>query len=95
MPVQNGREEDRSAEAQTTRAGADRQETRRGPDGLRGEAVEVPEVATALEGFRADLLPLACAVRGDAGRACEAVEGVARPLETGPVDLVPVYQTGL
>jgi hypothetical protein len=39
---------------------------------LTAEGVEVPEVAKALE-VRADLSPLACAVRSDSGRRCEAL----------------------
>ncbi len=49
LPVQNGREEDRSREAQTTHAGADRQEAQGGTTGCWPRARETPEVCKALE----------------------------------------------
>src|SRR5665647_1889003 len=72
--MENGREEDRSREAQTTHAAADRQEAQRG----RQDAGRRHRGAGGLQGagsVRGDLSPLACPVWWDEGRRCEAAEG--------------------
>src|SRR5271167_3525437 len=72
--MENGREEDRSREAQTPYAGADRQEAQRG----RSDVGRGHGDAGGLQGagsVRGDLSPLACAIRRDEGRRREATEG--------------------
>src|SRR5271167_1206324 len=72
--MENGREEDRSREAQTTHAGADRQEAQRGRQDA-GRGHRDPGGLQGAGSVRGDLSPLASAIRRDEGRRREAVEG--------------------
>ena len=53
----------------------ERQEAQGGRQAVLSEGMQVPEVAKGVGGLRADLPPLAGAVRRDTGRRCETLEG--------------------
>jgi transposase InsO family protein len=76
QPMQNGREEDHRGEAQTTHAGADHPQAQRGRSAA-GRGDWSPGDCQGAGGLRADLSPLARAVRRDAGRRRQAPEGAA------------------